>query len=424
MAGTSTYASNEYTISVAGDGYYFIKDKANSLPTDSDTNADHVGDAETRYILQVVGDVTVAAKSDTVKSEKKIDDINDSTGTTELLKDSADYDIGDHIPYTLTFTLPANYDAYTKYAVTFVDDMSAGLTYDGNATIHYGASDTTGAAISFTEATGSSYTGGKVYKASVADLKTTAPGLANGDVITIKYTATLNDNALVGATGNPNKYHVEYSNNPNGDGSGTTPDDINIAFTYDIEVDKVTGTGDDKTALTGAAFALYKKYATVPSGKTAATSIKYDNGTKDYTIVTGDNWVLVEQKTIGDSVFTFSGVDDGTYLLVETTTPSGYNSIEPSVFTITADHTLESDTPSLTGVTGTYVSGATIELGTKTKSASDSTVTGVKTEVINNSGATLPSTGGSGTTMIYIIGVILLAGAVILLVTKRRMNAE
>ena len=440
MAGTST-GSGPYTISVTGDGYYFVKDKANTLPSDTDGTEAHKADSETRYMLQVVHDVQIAAKSKTVESKKKVQDINDSTDTAVgSLADSADYDIGDKIPYTLTFTLPATYADYTTYAVNFFDDMSAGLTYNGDAKIYYGASDTTGTTISFAADSSktSEYTApsaGTVYKASVADLKTAAPSLTAGAVITIKYTATLNDHAVVGAAGNPNKYQVEFSNNPNGEGTGKTPWDVNIVFTYDIEVDKVTGEGANKQALAGAAVALYKLYTTealaiANEGRTtpltAATSIKYDNGTKDFAIGS-DKWVLVEQKTAGtDSEFTFSGVDDGTYLLVETTTPAGYNSIEPSKFTVTAVHN-NGDAPAFASVTGTSVSGtglAPITLGTKTKSEQDTTVTGLKTEIVNNEGAVLPSTGGMGTRLFYIVGAILVIGAGVLLVTRRRMSAQ
>ena len=442
VAGTSTATASPYTISVTGDGYYFVKDKASTLPSDNDETDPHKADSETRYILQVVKDVTVAAKSKTVESKKKVQDINDSTGTAlGSLADSADYDIGDKIPYTLTFTLPDNYADYETYAVNFFDDMSSGLTYNNDAKIYYGASDTTGAGITF--AADSSKTSayktpaaGTVYKASVANLKTAAPSLAAGDTVTIKYTATLGATAVVGADGNPNKYQVEFSNNPNGEGTGTTPWDVNIVFTYDIEVDKVTGAGTDKTALAGAAFALYKLYTSealtiANDGRatvlTPATSIKYDNGTKDFTIATGENWVLVEEKEAGTaSEFTFSGVDDGTYLLVETTTPAGYNSIDPSKFTVTAVHN-DGDTPAFASISGESVSGtglAAIELGRKTKSATDSTVTGLKTEVVNNEGAVLPSTGGIGTTIFYIIGAILVIGAGVVLVTRRRMSAN
>ena len=442
VAGTSTETASPYTISVTGDGYYFVKDKANTLPSDSDETDPHKADSETRYILQVVNDVTVAAKSKTVESKKKVQDINDSTETAlGSLADTADYDIGDKIPYTLTFTLPANYADYKTYAVNFFDDMSSGLTYNNDAKIYYGASDTTGADITFAADSSktSAYTtpaAGTVYKASVADLKTTAPDLAAGDVIKIEYSATLGATAVVGAAGNPNKYQVEFSNNPNGTGTGTTPWDVNIVFTYDIEVDKVTGEGSGKEPLAGAAFALYKLYTTEAlaianegraTALTPATSIKYDNGTKDFTIGEGEKWVLVEQKTAGsDTAFTFSGVDDGTYLLVETTTPAGYNSIEPSKFTVTATHT-DGDTPAFASITGTQITGdglAPITLGTKTKSATDATVTGLKTEILNNEGTVLPSTGGIGTTIFYIVGAILVIGAGVVLVTRRRMSAN
>ena len=138
-----------------------------------------------------------------------------------------------------------------------------------------------------------------------------------------------------------------------------------------------------------------------------------------------DKWVLVEQKTVGGSEFTFNGVDDGTYLLVETTTPSGFNSIAPSKFAVEAVHN-DGDTPAFASVTGTNISGtglAPITLGPKTKSTDDSTVTGLKTEVINNEGSSLPETGGIGTTIFYVLGAILVVGAGVVLVTRRRMSA-
>ena len=437
VAGTSTFAENKYTIPVTGDGYYFIKDKA-PLPSDTDEKETHTADSETRYILQVVADVTITAKSGTVESKKNVQDINDSTETAlSALADSADYDIGDTIPYTLTMKLPANYADYKTYTVSFIDDMSKGLDYvTGSAKIKYGSAD----AVALTDPTAgtSTYTdGGHLWKWTIADLKTTATNLKCGDTITITYNAKLNDSAVIGAAGNPNKYHVEFSNNPNGNGTGKTPDDLNIVFTYDIEVDKVTGTGSDKEKLQGAAFALYKLYTTEAltianagraegSKLTAATSITYDNGTKNFAIGS-DKWVLVGQKTAGtDSEFTFSGVDDGIYLLVETTTPAGYNSIEPSKFTVTATHN-NGDTPAFASITGTEVQGtglAPITLGPKTKSATDTSVTGLKTEVLNNSGTVLPSTGGIGTTIFYVVGSILVVAAGVLLITKKRMGRE
>lgn len=386
-----------YTITVTGDGYYFIKDSA-TLPLDTDKTDPHQGDSQTRYILEVVGDVEVKAKTGTVESKKKVQDINDSDATPTLsgLQDSADYDIGDSIPYTLTFTLPANYGDYKTYAVKFVDDISEGLTFNADAKIYYGDADTVGESITFTKAE-------NVWTAAIADLKAltldAAKALKGGDVITIKYTATLNANAVIGSAGNPNTYHVEYSNNPNGTGTGTTPDDKNIVFTYKTIFNKVKE--DGTTALTGADFKLEKKvngaWVDVIALHTGEGAI---NPTK-----TGDD---------KGSTFTFSGLDDGDYKLTETKTPKGYNSIDPIEFTISATHDITSDDPKLTALTGT--DGAEFVL---TPNIPDGSLTG---KVVNKEGSTLPSTGGIGTTIFYVLGGLLVLGSGIVLVARRKAS--
>ncbi|MBP3241429.1 MAG: isopeptide-forming domain-containing fimbrial protein, partial [Oribacterium sp.] len=226
-------------------GYYLIEDVTDLAD----------GDAKSLNIVAVFNDITITAKKGTVVSEKHVDDQNDSDSTDHSeLKDSADYDIGDSIPYTLTMTLPDDYSNYKQYYVSFVDDMSAGLTYNGDAKIYYGADDKTGTSISFTEepkestedstVVTSAYTNGTVWRATVQDLKTTAPNLSAGSVITIKYTATLNSNAVIGSDGNPNRYRIDYSSNPNQEADGTpetneTPWDTNIVFTYKTVFNKV-----------------------------------------------------------------------------------------------------------------------------------------------------------------------------------------
>lgn len=431
-AGESAYDTTNkvYTIQVTGDGYYFIKDKNANIPIDGDEKADHVGDTATRYILQVVKDVEVTAKAGTVESNKKVDDINDTEGIkpVDLKNDSADYDIGDKVPYMLSFTLPDNYADYKDYYVAFVDDMSKGLSFNQDAKIYYGVdpkenASAAGTTVTFTKSGTSDYSGGAVWRYEIPDLKkvTAASRLTGGSKIYITYTATLTEDCIIGEDGNPNKFHAEYDRDPNEDGKGTpgeTPDDENIVFTYTVEVNKITG---ESTPLAGANFALYKLYAEVPSGKTRVTSIKYDNGTKDYAIAANENWVLVEEKTAAaDTQFDFKGVDDGTYLLVETKTPAGYNSIEPSRFKVEATHN-NGDTPSFGEVKGTDISGPAVNLGTNTLVESGK-VTGLKTSILNKEGAVLPATGGVGTTLFYIIGSVLVVGAGVVLVARRRMQ--
>lgn len=395
-------------------GYYLLMDTTENLP-----------ESETRSlnIVAVFNNITITPKKDTPKSEKHVDDVNDSTGDSSTLKDSADHDVGDTVSYTLTFTLPADYANYKKYYVNFVDDMSAGLTYNNDAHIWFGevSGDGTAVTLSADSSARSAYDGGTVYKYSIDDLKTAQPTFTSG-TITIKYTATLNKDAVVGSAGNPNQYQVEFSRNPNdeGDGktdTGKTPWDTNIVFTYKTVFNKVDGEGKP---LTGADFTLYKW-------------VKDDSKTETYKDVKG-SWVDVTTLHTGDNKpykkiesltntngtadaakFTFSGIDDGYYKLVENQTPTGYNTIADKFFTITATHDLESTDPKLTALTGT--DGAQF---TMTPSVPDGSLT---SDIENNQGAVLPSTGGIGTQMFYIGGGLLALIAVILLVTKRRVGS-
>ena len=404
-------------------GYYLIKD----VTPNTDLAA---GEAKSLNIVAVFNDIQITPKQGTTESEKHVDDVNDSTTAKDLLKDSSDYDIGDSVPYTLTFKLPADYANYKKYYVSFVDDMSAGLTYNGDAKIYYGTSDTTGtdigSAFAVDSNTTSDYTGGKVYRYTIADLKTgtdTQKALTAGAVITIKYTATLNSSAVTGATGNPNKYKVTYSRNPNEGGNGTpetgdTPWDINITFTYKTVFNKVDNGGKP---LTGANFTLYKFIAS----ETGTVTYKETKGEwVDVTTLGGsDNHpskttegLTNEKGTAENAKFTFKGIDDGWYKLVESATPTGYNTLADQYFTVTAEHQLEADNPTLTSLTG--AEGAEF---TMTSNLSDGSLTA---DSINTQGAELPSTGGIGTTLFYIGGGILVLAAVILLVTKRRMSSN
>ena len=222
-----------------------------------------------------------------------------------------------------------------------------------------------------------------------------------GSKITVEYTATLNEGAALGKQGNVNKAKLEFSNNPNEQqtgvgkpGTGETPWDNVIVFTYQVVVNKVKA---DNTALTGAGFTLEK--------------VLKDGSKKPVAVV----------KNAAGTTFTFKGLDDGDYILTETVTPATYNTIEPITFTVTAEHTViwstEARTDILTGLTGSTADGKV----TFTANANKSELT---TNVVNQSGATLPGTGGIGTTIFDVIGGLLMAAAAVLLITKKRMNSD
>ena len=383
--GTVTYESPLEVPS----GYYLIKDV--------DGSQENEQDSYTLYIVQVVGEnITIAPKADVPESEKKVDDKNDSNTSEdgESWQDSADYDIGDHVPYQLTATLPDNVSDYTSYTLKFVDTMSRGLTYDADSAEVF----VNGKSAGKLEPTSANYSGdddrytdGTVLTWNFDNIKAAPYNAGNNAVITIEYTATLNNNAVMGSAGNPNKMHIEFSNNPNGEGTGQTPDDTNIVFTYKVVVNKVD---EDKKPLAGAQFTLQKKQA-------------------------DGSWEDIGSATVSgnQATFTFSGLDDGDYKLIETVTPDGYNDIADIEFTITAEHEILSNDPRLTSLTGNTTTGEI----TFTPNTSNGSLT---TDVENKSGAELPETGGMGTTIFYVLGAILVIGAGVLLIVRRRTGSE
>lgn len=219
-----------------------------------------------------------------------------------------------------------------------------------------------------------------------------------GDHVTkvrVEYTATLNENAVIGSLGNPNKMYMEFSNNPNsttGTDKGQTPEDKVIVFTYKVVINKVDSR---RIPLAGAAFKLEKVLS---------------NGEKK----------LVKEYTIGEDEedlekirFEFRGLDDGKYILTETVTPEGYNTMDPITFNITASHDTKSDDPKLTDLNGNAVDGEIKFTVNETKGT-------LTASVVNYMGSELPSTGGMGTTVLYVAGTIMILAAGVFLVMKKK----
>jgi len=357
-------AGGSETVTGLAPGYYLVKDTAS---TQNKENG-----AYTSYILKIVADTETSAKLDVPTVVKKVQENSD-----KVWQDAADYNIGDTIPYKLTGTLPTNYDKYTKYAYKFHDEMSAGLTLDP-ASIKV--------KIDGTEIASSKYTvtqdaGSNSFTVAFADLKTLDTPTTSNSTIVVEYNCKLNSNAVIGAQGNPNTVYLEYSNNPNRGGEGDfgkTPKDKNIVFSYKVIVNKKDENNDP---LVGAEFTLYKKTAT---GKEAITRFTIDN-------------TMAANKT----TFTYNGLDAGKYVLEETKTPAGYNSIDPIEFTIKAEYDKVSDDPKLTKL---------VSLGVLTFTA-DKNAGSLSADVVNNKGFTLPETGGMGRALIYVLGTVLVIGS-------------
>lgn len=398
VAGTSTPGTDSYTITGLDAGYYLVKDK-----NDSQNGENY---AYTRFILEVVGDVTAAPKTGIPTVTKKVKE-NVKFGAE--YNDVADYNIGDQIPFKLTGTLPSNYGDYASYQYIFHDTLSAGLTYNGDAKVYVeGTLVTSGFDVAFSA---------PALTITFANLKSIGGATAAaGSTITVEYTATLNASAVIGQTGNTNAVYLEYSNNPNpggGGNTGETPVDKVVVFTYELDVTKVDGAETTKF-LGGAEFKLTNadgKYAQVDAnGKLTGWANEDD-----------PNTTLTSDAATG--LFKVIGLDDGTYFLTEVKAPTGYNKLESAIQVVITAGTVH-NTEWISDNTSDALRTLTVAVDSgEAKDGVLSTGT-VAITIANNKGATLPSTGGVGTTIFYAVGGVLMLGAVVLLITKKRIGGK
>lgn len=457
VAGTSSYADDKYTISGLDDGYYLVK---NTAVPEGGTDTTY-----TRYILEVVRNVSVAHKGDFPHVYKDIDTDGDLATTNDRASVN-NKSIGDKETYVIRGTIPSNIDYYETYFYKFHDTLSKGLTYDGNMKVTVNNVDVTD---KFT-INSSAVTDGTYITAGINDLfslESIVGQITSATEVVVTYTATLNEHAVVARLSNPNKVYLEYSNDPNNDGAGSvgtnptgkTPEKRVDTYTTELYVHKVDGQGN---ALIGAEFTLtgagvktmvitkevYRlagegetgKYYKLKDGTYTATAPVYDN--PDTTEVNEDTahgyaepvtpaYILDEvtevktapnqetgiSATVDAQGFVrFTGLGAGVYTLTETVTPSGYNTIEPITFEIKFDaNTKEFSCPSDLNYPGNNLILDSV--------LDPANLDAFYAEIVNTAGTVLPSTGGIGTTLFYVFGSLLFIGAGVLLVTKKRMAA-
>ena len=403
-------------------GYYLITDAL----TDSTTSkpGENVGSISKLILTPVMEDTDVTVKSSVPEVQKKVKDINDSTEKTlSDWKDSADYDGTDVIPYQLTATLGEGLENYKNYYLAFNDTMCEGLTFNPESVkIFVNGEEVEASLFNFSSAdvTEGTYKGGKKYTWEQSNIlagatkkgSTDKVEIGSGSVIVIEYTATLNDKAVSGKVGNPNEVTLKYSSNPNDDQGGTpkeTPEDKNIVFTYDVDVNKYCMENGEKKDLSGAEFSLYKVMK-LKDGETAPANAPTVEG---ITLGT-DEYLKKIDLTVSGAKFSAKQVDDGLYYVVEDKAPDGYNKLANPVipFVVDAEHT-DGDNPQL------------VQFNNQTDGFSYTVDTGlISTDVENKSGTQLPSTGGIGTTIFYIVGAAAAVTAIVLLTTRRRANKE
>ena len=334
--------------------------------------------------------------------EKEVYDNQDGTNEAGF-GSSADHAINEEFKFQLTATLPASenngraYDYYNEYAVLFNDTLSKGITYDRLDSVVIESNgipyDITNDS-SMYEVDDSRLESDHYFVVGIPDVKTCVPDLNKGATITVTYTAHLNENAAVnGSTDNKNKVQLQYSNNPSNSAYwGFTPESAVCVYTYQLNNTKYHDEANSGNELEGAGFSLYSDEACTQEVKL------YKEGAFYYPIKNATGKTAVEMKSAADGTFNVKGLDAGTYYLKETTPPAGYSACDKTRIVISATH--DEHNVNLSGESN------------------------LNNKIINKKagGITLPSTGGIGTTIFYVVGSGLMVAAIVLLVTKKRME--
>ena len=213
--------------------------------------------------------------------------------------------------------------------------------------------------------------------------------LKANDQIIITYSATLNEKAEIGNTGNKNETKLTYGDNNKTETATTT------TRTFEIPVFKYTLKDNKETALKDATFTLSKDSVTTPNTK-EIIKLEKKNGTTTEEYLVNSSGTVTKITTGDTGKFTIQGLDAGIYYLTETQQPAGYNKLkDPLKIVIGENGTITVD---------------------------DKSITGTDVKVLNQTGSILPSTGGMGTTLFYIFGAILVIGSGVVLITKKRMK--
>ncbi len=497
VAGTAT-GTGDVIIDVTGAGYYLVKDVSENLSSDG---------AYTRFLLEVVNNATVNVKSEVPSGDKQLY-TEDADGN--IVPGDANFGvIGSHVSYVITSKVP-NHVGYDYYYFIMNDTLSKGLTFDGASTVKVTVGGVELAqGTDYYVYTGTD-AGAYTFRLAFADIM----NYEVGKEIKVTYSATVNGDAVIGTTGNPNTWKLDYSNNPNDTYDGTqdsnkpglpdeskdvvlgeTPEEKTLTYVTALDITKYANEIAEANKLAGAEFTLtgtsyqvvlkeveyYEVSAngtyyllkdgtyteTAPTGTeyvevgvgTETTTTGYiknaegeyvvPTNTEDYKgqtlyrLVKGtagtyvdvntkyekkkDLQEVVEKVPVNISMAEMTGEDGkisferlgaGEYTLTETVTPEGFNTLDPISFEIkfTAPTSVSDGSEKCTWEFVSKTDGFTIENDTVAGTAA--------ANIINKSGSLLPSTGGIGTTIFYVVGTILVLGAGILLVTKRRMKAQ
>ncbi len=362
IAATETATASGSTVEFTGLalGYYAIDTSLGTLCALTNTNSTF----------------TATEKNEKPEIDKEVqEDADSSWGKVN------DADIDQTVNYKATVTV-------AKGAVNYVvhDKMSAGLTFDGKVTVKIGETEV--AASNYTLKT-EGITDGCTFEVEFKNEYIAT--LEAGTKLDVYYSATLNEDAVVAGTGNTNEVVLKYGDN----NEFETNKKETKTYTWKMDVLKYTIDGANEVALAGAKFQLLDKDGNAVKftkvADAAVPTYKVDADGQDTEIITDES-----------GKFEFIGLDEGTYKLHETEAPEGYNKLANDVEVIITSTHNDADLTASYEINGKAPATATIKVENKT-------------------GGLLPETGGIGTTIFYIVGIALMLGAAVLLISKKRM---